>query len=264
MSNDVSIQRNSFKIIPSPSNPSMQTLSFTYEAVCEIIITVYFLVKEISDPVTDVTQSFASITQNTPQPVTIICQAGKNASFPLDTISMNLNNFPPEVLETKLEHHYGIVLRMERRQGPEKRVWYTYCEFVAKHEANGNGVASEPHQKYSIRVKRQKMELDGSAFEVNEIWGIDNSDLGGNKGATIDDTNKECSVCLSEKIDTIVMPCLHMCLCGACATELSKKPTGRKCPICRVNVETFVRLSYLGNTTGVPHNMGQSKAGLRV
>lgn len=51
----------------------------------------------------------------------------------------------------------------------------------------------------------------------------------------VSDTDKECVVCFSEKIDTIIMPCRHMCLCIACASSLQKsdKPQARKCPICR-------------------------------
>lgn len=51
----------------------------------------------------------------------------------------------------------------------------------------------------------------------------------------MDDTNKDCVVCFSEKIDTIIMPCRHMCLCITCANALQKsaKPQAKKCPICR-------------------------------
>ena len=49
------------------------------------------------------------------------------------------------------------------------------------------------------------------------------------------DTDKECVICFSEKIDTIIMPCRHMCLCISCTISLQKsgKPQNRKCPICR-------------------------------
>lgn len=49
------------------------------------------------------------------------------------------------------------------------------------------------------------------------------------------DQEKECVVCFSEKIDTVIMSCRHMCLCIGCAQALqnSSQPQARKCPICR-------------------------------
>ena len=47
-----------------------------------------------------------------------------------------------------------------------------------------------------------------------------------------------CVVCQVEQINTVMMPCSHLRCCGACSTAC------RTCPICHVNVETYVR-TYL-------------------
>jgi hypothetical protein len=31
---------------------------------------------------------------------------------------------------------------------------------------------------------------------------------------------KECAICLTEKIDTMIIPCKHMCLCRGCCDDL--------------------------------------------
>lgn len=36
---------------------------------------------------------------------------------------------------------------------------------------------------------------------------------------SIEDIN-DCVICLSEKIDTVVMPCRHMCICLECGKDL--------------------------------------------
>ena len=43
--------------------------------------------------------------------------------------------------------------------------------------------------------------------------------------------DKECAICLTNRVDTIVLPCKHMCSCSSCCEDLRKR--ARKCPICR-------------------------------
>ena len=40
----------------------------------------------------------------------------------------------------------------------------------------------------------------------------------------------KCKVCLLNNIDTLVLPCKHVCLCGYCARQLVK------CPVCRTQI----------------------------
>ena len=48
-----------------------------------------------------------------------------------------------------------------------------------------------------------------------------------------------CKICLQRKIDLIVFPCSHACICQQCYEEL---PVPKKCPICRrmITRNTFV------------------------
>ena len=39
-----------------------------------------------------------------------------------------------------------------------------------------------------------------------------------------------CKICLQRKIDLILYPCSHACICQQCYLEL---PPPRKCPVCR-------------------------------
>ena len=53
--------------------------------------------------------------------------------------------------------------------------------------------------------------------------------------------NRECIICLSEKRDTIVLPCRHMCLCAECAGLLSNRAD--RCPICREGCQALLQIS---------------------
>lgn len=46
--------------------------------------------------------------------------------------------------------------------------------------------------------------------------------------------NRECVVCLSQRRDTLFLPCRHMCLCLPCAESLCLHSD--KCPICRQGI----------------------------
>lgn len=35
-----------------------------------------------------------------------------------------------------------------------------------------------------------------------------------------DNTNRECIICFTDLIDTVIMPCRHMCICMECAKSI--------------------------------------------
>lgn len=47
-----------------------------------------------------------------------------------------------------------------------------------------------------------------------------------------------CSICFTNKINTIILPCGHVSCCDYCLDKLED----HKCPICRVEIRTFRKL----------------------
>jgi E3 ubiquitin-protein ligase MGRN1 len=60
---------------------------------------------------------------------------------------------------------------------------------------------------YQVRVVSQILWVNGTRYELQEIYGIGNSMEG---DADANDPGKECVICLSEPRDTTVLPCRHM------------------------------------------------------
>jgi hypothetical protein len=60
---------------------------------------------------------------------------------------------------------------------------------------------------YHVRVVCQILWVNGTRYELQEIYGIGNSMEG---DADANDPGKECVICLSEPRDTTVLPCRHM------------------------------------------------------
>ena len=50
----------------------------------------------------------------------------------------------------------------------------------------------------------------------------------------------DCAVCLSAPPDTALLPCGHLCMCGACAARVMAST--RRCPLCRLAAQTSSRI----------------------
>lgn len=61
---------------------------------------------------------------------------------------------------------------------------------------------------YLVRVVKQIIWVDGLSYELQEIYGIENSQGGSSYDGN--DSGKECVICMSEPRDTTVLPCRHM------------------------------------------------------
>ena len=53
------------------------------------------------------------------------------------------------------------------------------------------------------------------------------------------DADKEiCKVCLNNKINTVLVPCGHRCICEDCGKSLG---ASKKCPICRQKIQKVMK-----------------------
>ncbi|XP_066906749.1 hepatocyte growth factor-regulated tyrosine kinase substrate-like [Halyomorpha halys] len=54
--------------------------------------------------------------------------------------------------------------------------------------------------------------------------------------------DNECSVCCERKVDSMLNPCSHMCMCFNCANEQWKGVGNGCCPLCRIEIEDVIRI----------------------
>ncbi len=101
---------------------------------------------------------------------------------------------------------------------------------------------------WAVRVVKQRIWVEGTSYELQEIYGIENCATG---NAEEDATaGKECVVCLSEPRDTTVLPCRHMCMCSGCARMLRHQTN--RCPICRTPVESLLEIKVERRPAALP------------
>jgi len=95
-------------------------------------------------------------------------------------------------------------------------------------------------QPYSISLKNLKNESNPSEM-IPENPSEEDDDEDDKRS----EINRECIICLSERRDTIVLPCRHMCLCAECAELLSNRAD--RCPVCREGCQALLQLADIGN-----------------
>lgn len=197
--------------------------------------------------------SFEGLSDRSPSAKTYKFGGGRSRKFPENCAVVDLAMFSRSVVFDADDGEYGVVIRIENmaREKKQKKIFYYYFNFTT----DSPGKPRHPNEKIALKYVRQKMEYNNQAFEVQEIYGLDTSV---NNQANIDDTEKDCVICMSEKIDTIILTCRHMCLCLSCAKSLSKivEESKKKCPVCRhsnvppnqtlisyVAIESFLRIT---------------------
>ncbi len=93
---------------------------------------------------------------------------------------------------------------------------------------------------YHVRVVKQIIWVGGIRYELQEIYGIENSRGGGEFDDS--DIGKECVICMSEPRDTTVLPCRHM----VCMTALGFLLfDGRECTNIRCGIGILICTSVL-------------------
>uniref|UniRef100_A0A7S1IH09 RING-type domain-containing protein n=1 Tax=Eutreptiella gymnastica TaxID=73025 RepID=A0A7S1IH09_9EUGL len=98
----------------------------------------------------------------------------------------------------------------------------------------------------ALRILKQKLEIQGQVFELEEIYGLGHEERAGADAESVE--GDLCVVCITNPRDTMAMPCRHMCLCSECAEELRMQTT--KCPICRTRIERLVTIHRRASPTG--------------
>jgi len=97
-----------------------------------------------------------------------------------------------------------------------------------------------------IKPLKQKIQVGSTAYELQEIYGIEGQAADGAGGSEddFDDADEksrsECVICMTDPRDTTVLPCRHMSMCSECAKVLRMQ--SNKCPICRTSIESLLQI----------------------
>mmetsp|Transcript_32493 Transcript_32493/g.71011 ORF Transcript_32493/g.71011 Transcript_32493/m.71011 type:complete len:338 (-) Transcript_32493:259-1272(-) len=238
--NDVNLKKKTLEVHEDPAKPNHLALSFSFDAAAPCSISVFFNANENVQDSCRLTQQSGAI----PGP-RVHFKKGLGQVFKLDSAySLDLSTVPQKDLLATGPERFPVIVRLEtiKKEGNEEREFSQppggpLPKWVQAQTTYATLVKGEDG-KYIVRVLKQKIWVDGTSYELQEIYGIEGS--AGGTGAAGDDTGKECVICMSEARDTTVLPCRHMCMCSGCA-KLLRHQTNR-CPICRTMVEGLLEI----------------------
>lgn len=224
--NDVNLRKETLKVELDEDNPGHFLVTFTFDATVAGSITIIFFAKEGKDCNLEPTK------ENLLPPVTVNFQRGLGQKFrqPSGT-GIDFSRFDELELSKVGEFDiYPLVVKAEASTVEENGRSSTNSQIT-------QAVFEKEKGEFQVRVGKQILWVNGTRYELQEIYGIMNSvddKFDGN------DPGKECVICLSEPRDTTVLPCRHMCMCGECAKVLRFQTN--RCPICRQPVERLLEI----------------------
>lgn len=239
--NDVNLKKKTLEVHEDPTKPNHLALSFSFDAAAPCSISVFFNAAEHVHESCRLTQLSGA-----PSGPRVHFEKGLGQVFKIDpTYSLDLSTVPQKDLLSTGPEKFPVVVRLEtiKKEGNTEHHEFTQPpggplpKWVQAQTTYATLVKGEDG-KYLVRVLKQKIWVDGTSYELQEIYGIEGS--AGGTAAAGDDTGKECVICMSELRDTTVLPCRHMCMCSGCA-KLLRHQTNR-CPICRTMVEGLLEI----------------------
>ena len=178
--NDVNLKKQTLRVIRSPEEPNKYRLDFIFDAATDCTVSIWYLADEITDNSNN-TLSFESSYPIQPQTTKFPAQLGhryvQTSEFAFD-VSLVKNR-------GQMYYHMGsqffpVVIMLQTCDESPNRV-QSQCTF-ATFKSNGDGTLA-------IGVVKQKIQVQGNAYELQEIYGIE-------QGQNDAENSKECVICM--------------------------------------------------------------------
>ncbi|OQR97620.1 hypothetical protein ACHHYP_10195 [Achlya hypogyna] len=240
--NDVNLKKQSLVLKTLPSGECVVEFLFDSAKRCNVLL--YFNALEtIDDDGNSVFLNQKPELNPNPDPIAVL-PAALGQSFtspPFDLAAWPLLETTHQPATTTFPLVVEIQVDQDGSAPPQKQS--TFISFPK--------VTKGTETTFKVQVLKQKVQVQGQTYELQEIYGMDGSvaaapkpstaDAPENKPATDDVVEgAECIICLCEPRNTTILPCRHMCICLECSEAL-KKP-GSTCPICRTKVESLLQI----------------------
>ena len=147
-----------------------------------------------------------------------------------------------DALAARMEEGKGVLERARAEQAERARVAAAAeaAAAAAAAEAAATAVAER------LRMEQQAAELTSRMQSDAMLLQQVQAQLGvvAPPAAPAVEEEALCVVCMDERKQHVMMPCMHMCVCEACAQRLLDAQTPPLCPVCRTPVEQTTRVFF--------------------
>ncbi|KAK4537947.1 hypothetical protein CDCA_CDCA15G3972 [Cyanidium caldarium] len=259
--NELNVQKNSLRLHRDPADPARFILEFVLDATTTGRCIVYWCARDVTNGSVQVRRLALEPLRNASPPHSTPFQAGMSQVYrQKPERALRITDYRREDLFPKSfdgpDARYPVVIQLELDEpgATEEefrgrvRSQVTYATLVEPPHLPPSASLSSVEQ-IAVQVVLQKILVDGTVYELQEIYGIEASSTTTmmattmRPGAAGDDTDDVCIVCMTDPRDTAVLPCRHMCLCAECAQRLRFQ--SNRCPICRNVVDSLLHIRNL-------------------
>lgn len=210
--NTVNLKKATLRLEKDEENRGSYLVSFSFDATAAGSICIFFLAEEGADC------SLSPVKPDAYTPLRSEFEKGLGQKFrQAPGTGVKFSKFGEKELLKGGEHYvFPLVIRMETLpksppadEPPRESLplGAPLPDWVHAQITQAT-IEKKDDDSYQVRVVKQILWISGLRYELQEIYGIDNSGIGGNFDGTV--AGKACVVCMSEPRDTTVLPCRHM------------------------------------------------------
>ncbi|CAD8066881.1 unnamed protein product [Paramecium sonneborni] len=160
------------------------------------------------------------------------CPKGLNHQIPskyIEFMIIDLIKFS-RIRATPEKQYHNLILEMKSLTSKSSQIIYFY-----KIDCNQQTFRCE------LINTKQLIVYKNCIYEIHELYGIKNTPFNPQWNPnTVED--KECVICFCNMINTILLPCKHMCTCSNCADYILLKQKVKQCPLCRIDIDNYLTL----------------------
>ncbi|XP_002976505.2 probable E3 ubiquitin-protein ligase LUL2 [Selaginella moellendorffii] len=234
--NDVNLKRGTLRLEEDKENAGKHLVSFLFDAAVPGSASILFLAGAGPN------FSLVPLKPHLFRPQRVTFDKGLGQRFcQLPGSGVNLSLFEADDLSKDgKDEVFSLVVRLESMPkeqssdaslpvgGPLPRSIHAQTTYVLlERKASG---------QYGVRVLKQIIWVEGTRYELQEIYGVGNT----GDGHPDKHAGRECVICLTNRRDTALLPCRHMCMCSECARILRFQT--QRCPICRCVVDKLLEI----------------------
>lgn len=248
--NPVNVKKHTIQLKPLPDQPNVLSISFTFDADEPCRISTFVMCREDKKVACKLTAS----SSGSREPV--MYQAGLNQQFPAsdEAALMHTLNISAHGHQQWLGQEpdiFPLVVRVDcltaeaRSQGRSLEQAPVGDSLPSWLNAQTTYCKLQPHEEggWGAQVLMQKIWVQGTSFELQEIYGLEQNRSSNRAGGLDDIEGKDCVICMNAERNTTVLPCRHMCMCYDCAQAIKVQASQAKCPICRNEIESMLKIT---------------------
>eukprot|EP00871_Galdieria_phlegrea_P003743 jgi/Galph1/436/GphlegSOOS_G5260.1 len=242
LKNALNLRKETLKFVCCEDNPEAFLVEFCFDASVPGSVTVYYFAKQINS-------------------VDYTCFEGKYEKYPNKTLFQPGSNQiyrqkPSKALYLKSHSReeiyyingdrFPVVIVLESLKPsnvPSGGRGHSSCSRTPGVHTKENKIGAQitfatvvenPVNFPMLRTLKQLAVIEGNLYELQDIYGIQEyqSELQTSE-------NDVCVICMQVRIDALLLPCRHLCICTECAGRLYYKSS--KCPVCRETIQKIIQ-----------------------